>query len=107
MEKKIKVEIELSPEQVRELIESGVKGPKCITNEELEKLAEGGLVRAADYLDEAQMTIGAELFGGWISKLKKKISNKAVVSVAVEVAIKAADKLSAAQTIEGPDRPKE
>ena len=81
MTSKIKVEIELSPERVHELIATGAKG-KRITNDELESLAKSGAIRAADYLSEAQLTAVGLAIPSWI----KKAGEKAVVSASSRAA---------------------
>lgn len=68
MAKKIRVEFEFSPEEVKELVESGTKGPKILSDTELEKLSKKGVIRAADYLDLKQL--------GKVKKRVAKIPHK-------------------------------
>jgi hypothetical protein len=51
MAKKIKVEFEFSPEELRELITSSSKGQVTLSEQELEALSQAGTIRIADYLD--------------------------------------------------------
>jgi hypothetical protein len=89
--KKIVVEFEFTPEQVKELIEAGGKGPKTITREEVLALAEKGAVRASDFLTRDQLDLSASFSLSFVSKIGKKIiskaSNKTVQKVAVTSAV--------------------
>jgi len=100
---KIRVEVELSLERVRELIETGAKGGKCITDDELKALAKGGVIRAADYLDETQMTAVNLAIPNWI----KKAGEKAVVSATSKAAEEIVLEIVVAARTETGDKPKE
>lgn|SRR5574337_384751 len=101
MEKKIRVEFELSPERVRELIEKGSKGPRHISNEELERLVALGIVRAGDYLDGDQVNNVSEAISGWLKKFVNKAGEKAVVTAVTKAAAEAADAAIVALLAEG------
>ena len=73
---KIRVEFEMDPEVVRELIEGGSKGPTRLSDEGLEELIKKGAIKAADYLDDDQM--GSVAFVG---PFVKKIGTKAVTKL--------------------------
>ena len=104
MERKIRVEIELSPERVRKLIETGAKGGKRITDEELKALANVGVIRASDYLDEKQMSAVSIAIPNWI----KKAGEKAVVSASSRAAEEIILELVVAErSTEIDDKPKE
>ena len=111
MAKKIRVEIELTHEQVRELIEGGKRGPKVVTNAELNRMAEGGHIRAADYLDEAQQERVGLAIPSWIKKAGEKAVTAAVTKTVTEAAAEAADAALVALLAEGvreeDDKPKE
>ena len=86
-QKKIKVEFELTTDEVKELIQSGTKGPKKITAAQVQKLAKAGKIRAADYLDANQQTmvIGklVKLASKAASKASSKLSDKTTQRVVV------------------------
>jgi hypothetical protein len=111
MGKKIRVEIELSPERVKELIEKGARGQKRISDEELKALADAGVVRAADYLDAAQLDRVSEAISGSFSDFVKKAGEKAVVTAVTKAAAEAADAALVSLLAEGirtiDDKPKE
>jgi hypothetical protein len=112
MEKKIRVEIELSHERVRELIEKGGKAKKHITDEELKELAEVGIVRAADYLDAEQLSRVDEAISSWFSTFVKEAGDKLVVKAVTRAAAEAVDAAVVAILAEGvsrvsDDKPKE
>jgi hypothetical protein len=68
--KKIKVVFELDPQDVKELIEFGSKGPDTISREELKELVKTGTIRASDYLEDDEV----EAFFGIFRKLAKAVS---------------------------------
>ena len=86
-QKKIKVEFELTTDEVKELIQSGTKGPKKITAAQVQKLAKAGKIRAADYLDANQQTmvIGklVKLASMAASRASSKLSDKTTQRVVV------------------------
>jgi hypothetical protein len=86
--RKIIVEFEMNPEDVKKLIQSGKKGPKKLLGDaEFDKLVKTGAIKASDYLDPAQMEEASRGIGSWIKKvggkIKKAISNPTVQTTIV------------------------
>lgn len=73
---KIRVEFEMDPEEVRELIEAGSKAPVSLSDAELKTLIEKGTIKASDYLDEGQMAVAVAALPSWISKAVNKTVDK-------------------------------
>ena len=67
--KKIRVELEMSPDRFKELIEAITDGRKVISEAELDSLAKAGEVKAADYLNAKEVAVLA----GWLGSFKSKI----------------------------------
>ena len=88
--KKIVVEFEFTPEQVRELIEAGGKGPNKISKDEVLELTKKGTIRASDYLTKDQLDLNASLSLSFVSKIGKKIVSKAQNKVVQKVAVTSA-----------------
>lgn len=114
---KIRVEFEMDPEDVRELIEAGSKGPIRLCDEEFEKLIEEGTIKASDYLDEKEMAFATEFIGfkalfkvgskvgrKVVSKFTDKQSQKVVVAEVVNTVVDGS--VSSERKI-NEDRPKE
>ncbi len=84
---KIKVEFELTEDEIKDLIEGGSKGPKKLSVAQIRKLAEKGSIRAADFLDASQqkLVIGklVKLSAKAASKAKNKLSDKTTQRVVV------------------------
>ena len=88
--RKILVEFEMNPEDVKKLIQSGKKGPKKLLGDtEFDKLIKVGAIKASDYLDPAQMEEASRGIGSWIrkvgGKIKKAISNPTVQTTVVTI----------------------
>ena len=87
--RKILVEFEMNPEDVKKLIQSGKKGPKLLGDAELDKLIKVGAIKASDYLDPTQMEEASRGIGSWIrkvgGKIKKAISNPTVQTTIVTI----------------------
>jgi hypothetical protein len=88
--RKILVEFEMNPEDVKKLIQSGKKGPKKLLGDaEFDKLIKVGAIKASDYLDPVQMEEASRGIGSWIrkvgGKIKKAISNPTVQTTVVTI----------------------
>ena len=66
--RKILVEFEMDPDDVKKLLASGKKKAKKISAVELEKLGKEGVIKASDYLDEEQIDEMSVALPAWISK---------------------------------------
>ena len=78
--KMIRVALEMSPDKFKKLIETITMGRKILSEEELDRLAKAGKVRAADYLNASEAAVLAGLFSSFSSQLKNgllsaKLSN--------------------------------
>lgn len=103
MEKKpknIRVEFEIPIDKVKRILEAGAKGPKKITKEELEELSRIGVIRASDYLDEAQAQEAAAAISGWLSKMGEKAVTAAASKAAQELVLNLVEDTLAARPVE-------
>lgn len=99
-QKKIRVEFEIPIDKVKRILEAGAKGPKKITKEELEELSRVGVIRASDYLDEAQAQEAATAVTGWLNKLGEKAVTAAASKAAQEIVLNVVEDTLAARSIE-------
>lgn len=111
-DRKIRVEFEMDPEDVRKLVEGGSRGPERLSDEELEKLIKEDTIKAANFLDEEQMNMNTKFLGKIFSKTASKFSNKqtqkVVVAEATNIFIdKVSDKSFISESQDKADRPKE
>jgi hypothetical protein len=85
--RKIIVEFEMNPEDVKKLIQGGKKRRKALDETELDKLIKVGAIKASDYLDQNQMDEASKGISTWIKKvggkIKKAISNPTVQTTVV------------------------
>ena len=85
--RKILVEFEMNPEDVKKLLQSGKKQRKALDEAELDKLIEVGAIKASEYLDQNQMDEASRGISSWIKKvggkIKKAISNPTVQTTVV------------------------
>lgn len=109
--RKIRVEFELDPEDVKKLLASGKKKAKRISTEELEKLGKEGVIKASDYLSQQQIAEMSLAMPAYLSKvgqkIKKAISNPTVQAVVAKAVVQkiSAQELGEEQPEE--ERPKE
>jgi len=78
--KRIQVVFDMDPADVKQLIEFGSKGPEKISRKELEALAEKGVIRASDYLNDDETEVVFGIFGK-IAKAVGKVGGKVVGKV--------------------------
>jgi hypothetical protein len=91
MKKKIRVELEMPPDKFKELIETITMGRTVISEDELERLAKTGVVRAADYLTVNEAAVLAGFFSSFKSHIKSGLTSNAIksgIKTGIEVAIK-------------------
>jgi hypothetical protein len=110
LSRKIRVEFDMDPEDVRELLKTGDKEPvRIISDADLSRMSEVGVIRAADYLSQAQMDEVSIAMPKFIrktgSKVKSAISNP---QIQVKVVEKVVDTIVVRSVEEDKeDRPKE
>jgi hypothetical protein len=73
---KIRVEFEMSPEDVKRLLSNGKKKSSKISDEELSRLGKEGAIKASDYLDNTQASFASRAASGWISEISDKVSDE-------------------------------
>ena len=112
-QRKIRVEFELNPADVQELLASGKKKARMISALELDKLGKEGVVKASDYLTQEQIDEVSVAIPAWIQKVGTKVK-KAILTPTVQavVAKAVAQKLSAKELgeeapVEEEERPKD
>jgi hypothetical protein len=95
-QRKIRVEFEMDPEDVKELLASGKKKAQMLSASELNKLGKEGVIKASDYLTQEQIDEISIAIPAWIRKVGTKIK-KAILTPTVQavVAKAVAQKLSA------------
>jgi hypothetical protein len=95
-QRKIRVEFEMDPEDVKELLASGKKKAQLLSASELNKLGKEGVIKASDYLTQEQIDEISIAIPAWIRKVGTKIK-KAILTPTVQavVAKAVAQKLSA------------
>jgi hypothetical protein len=108
--RKIRVEFEMNPEDVKALIETGEREPKrVVSDDELAIMGEEGVIKASDYLSEAQIDEISLSAPKYIrktgSKVKSAISNPSVQQRVVEKAVDRIFVQSVEEDLE--ERPKE
>jgi hypothetical protein len=79
--RKISVQFEMEPQDVKELIASGNKRGMKLSDVEFEKLSREGVIKASDYLDQEQMEVVAVALPSWIKKAGSKIKKAAVTAL--------------------------
>jgi hypothetical protein len=98
MKKKIRVELEMSPDKFKELIETITMGRNTISEEELERLSKVGEVRAADFLDAREIVMLEGLFSSFSSQLKNGLTSNKIKS-GIETGIKVGIKSGIVATV--------
>jgi len=93
MGKRIRVELELDPEVVKALVESGSKVRKVLSDTELSELSRRGVVVASDYLSEEQDEVVRGAVGKMVVKAATKAAAAEIVSKSIDIIVdKAVDK---------------
>jgi hypothetical protein len=108
--RKIRVEFEMDPEDVRELLKTGEKeAVRIISEDDISRMSEAGVIRAADYLSQTQMDEVSLAMPKFIrkagSKVKSSISNPQIQVKVVEKVVDSIVAKSVEEDVE--DRPKE